>query len=296
MAARIHRVLAVGIWAAVSTGAAEEVPPTAWAEGADLDAARASDNFTDSTLNLLRRRAATSVGLAGSDVDPGQMQGTLGILEPNLGAAGVKGGMTMWSNDESTVVGGACQFANKQTGGLRAKSARSPYIQNRGYCAVNSQRWRGGDACGECYQISYHGEAASDPGRPGSVEIQVVDSGADKDFDCELPAFKKATGSVTGIFPITFKQVPCNVAPGGMTATVLASNPYFLIVIFANSASPVRKATLTVGGKKFKMRRRGATFSVITGGAKGDVDFAVVAADGSAHSFSSCFASWPQSI
>ena len=99
--------------------------------------------------------------------------------------------------------------------------------------------WKNGDAGGACYKISYDGAKATNPGRPGSDVIQVIDKCADKNFDCFIDAFKEITGSTTGILPISFAQVPCPVSPYGGVATATAGNRYFIIVVFSDFRMPI---------------------------------------------------------
>ena len=115
--------------------------------------------------------------------------------------------------------------------------------------------WKNGDAGGACYKISYDGAKATNPGRPGSDVIQVIDKCADKNFDCFIDAFKEITGSTTGILPISFAQVPCPVSPYGGVATATAGNRYFIIVVFSDfkmqisSADVARLSLLSHGSK-----------------------------------------------
>jgi len=297
--------------AAISDAAAEPRQEELAAACLAGDGAACSEADWDDPASVHLLQRAASARLA-SGVARGSGGGDSGVVRHAAGAAaagskvkgnatmrvsaGGPGHMTMWSASESTVVGGACQFANPGLGGLRASSAASPYVHSKMYCAGNKKTFAMGDACGRCFEISYDGAAATDAGRPGSTIIQVVDSGADAEFDCELAAFKTITGSITGIFPISYSQVPCEVSPGGQVATVLAANRYFMIAIFANSHSPARKATFIQGGKEFPMKRRGSTFSVEKGPGTGAVSFVVVNEDGTSASFNDCFTSWPQPL
>jgi len=68
---------------------------------------------------------------------------------------------------------------------------------------------------------------AADPGRPGSLVVQIVDSGSAKTFDCHVDAFEEIIGARTGVFPITYEPVDCGTTPGhAAVATVLDGNKH----------------------------------------------------------------------
>merc|ERR1719336_1975877 len=187
----------------------------------------------------------------------------------------VNGRLTMWSDSPSTIVGASCEYANAVLGGVKSPSATSPYIARRAYCAASAAIYQGGASCGACYRVTYDGSPATDPGRPGSLVIQVVDTGGSgESFDCQVEAFEEITGARTGVFPMTFEPVVCEQA-GGAVATVLdGDNAYYTKVIFSNLPTSVEAASIHIGGKTFAMSRvGGATWSAAPEGASGAASF-----------------------
>ncbi|CAE7793546.1 EXPA12 [Symbiodinium microadriaticum] len=208
--------------------------------------------------------------------------------------AAADGFMTMWSDSTTTIVGGSCEYANAANGGLGSPAASSPYIASEGYCAVDSTLYSSGGACGSCWRVSYDGSPATDPGVPGSLVVQVVDSGSAKAFDCHLTAFQRITGASTGVFPITYEPVDCDVGSAGPVATVLdGDNAWYTKVIFSNLVSAVMKADLFLGESAFTMSRvSGATWSASTAGKRDAASFSVTLDTGDIIAFR-CFDSWP---
>ena len=86
-----------------------------------------------------------------------------------------------------------------------------PYVSQNRFCGVNFELYQSGMGCGDCYVLEYSGQGGTNPGRPGSATVQVVDSGGGAEFNCFLDVFTEITGSDTGEFPITYSKVPCDV-------------------------------------------------------------------------------------
>merc|ERR1711920_392366 len=178
-------------------------------------------------------------------------------------------------------------------------SATSPYVASRAYCAADDALYEQGATCGACFRVSYDGSPATDPGRPGSMVVQIVDSGSAKTFDCQVDAFEAITGSRTGVFPITYEPVDCEVAAddvhSGPVATVLdGDNAWYTKVIFSNLPTAVESAELIVNGASVGMSRvGGATWKASPGGATGSASFVLVLQDGSRVDLGSCFDTWP---
>eukprot|EP00931_Biecheleriopsis_adriatica_P094304 TRINITY_DN6796_c0_g1_i1.p1 TRINITY_DN6796_c0_g1~~TRINITY_DN6796_c0_g1_i1.p1 ORF type:complete len:495 (+),score=91.75 TRINITY_DN6796_c0_g1_i1:74-1486(+) len=203
--------------------------------------------------------------------------------------------MTMWDLTKDTMVGSSCQYANAGQGGLESPAAQTPLIKKSRLCAVNAKMYQGGFACGRCYKISYTGEASTDPGRPGSELVQIVDSGAWRNFDCIMPTFKSITGAGTGVFRIHYKRAKCPVEGGGATATVTASSFYFTSLVLSNLPYPAREVSMELNGEKHKMSYlHSAVFQTYTGSHSG-ASFQARLEDGSTVSFKDCFSSLPQS-
>merc|ERR1712150_279841 len=181
------------------------------------------------------------------------------------------------------------------SGGVSAPSATSPYVASRAYCAADDGLYQQGATCGACFRVSYDGSKATDNGRPGSLVVQIVDSGSAKTFDCQVDAFEAITGSRTGIIPITYEPVDCETADDGPVATVLdGDNAWYTKVIFSNLPGAVVSADLTVNGASFSMSRvGGATWKASPAGATGSASFTVTLQDGRSVDFGSCFDTWP---
>jgi len=207
-----------------------------------------------------------------------------------------KGSMSMWSSTPDTLVaykseGSACKFADKEMGGLNAPTAETPYIKSKKYCAVNRGMFAGGEICGACYRLTYHGDHEQGLGRPGSETIQVVDSGSWATFDCHMSAFHKITAQETAIFPITYERVACE-TPGGPIAAVLHTDYYFTKLVFNNLRYPVKTADLMVAEKKYPLKLVGGWWYVWTGHVSGKVSFSIVEDDGSHVQLHNCFGGW----
>jgi len=217
------------------------------------------------------------------------------VLAPS--EAATKGSMSMWADTQDTLVGyksegSACKYADKAMGGLRAPTAQTPYIQARKYCAVNRGMFGGGEICGACYRLTFHGDQEQGLGRPGSEIIQVVDSGSWATFDCHMNAFKKITGYDTHFFPVTYERVSCDLSPGGPVAGVLEADYYFSKVVFNNLHYPVKSAAVDIGGKSYKMKLVGGWWHVWTGNVEGTVSFQITEDNGEKAQISGCFGGW----
>jgi len=215
------------------------------------------------------------------------------ILLPSTGQP-LHGDITRWSGQDTALVGASCEYGNAANGGMHSPAATSPYIVQRAYCAVNAKLYRQGAACGQCFRVSYHGGPATPKGKPGSLVVQVVNSGRTT-FDCHEVAFKKITGSMEGVYPITYKPVQCETALDGPVATVLdGGNAWYTKVIFSNLRSAVSRAKLRVGSKTFAMQRNsGATWRASTDGSHGAASFTLMLDDGSTLKHVMGFNEWP---
>lgn len=206
------------------------------------------------------------------------------------------GHMTMWTDQPTTVQGAYCEYASS-TATQRGKSWWKPYINSGMYCAVNEALKDSGMGCGRCYKISYDGSPATDPGRAGSAKIQVVDSGSAHEFDCYVNAFKKITGARTGVFPITYKEIPCK--SNTPKAVVLdGNNAWYTKVLLAGGPTSVKSAAMKVGSNSYKMFRvSGATFAAnLQGVTNKTTMFIIKWTDGTKSVIKGCFGNkWPVS-
>jgi len=220
------------------------------------------------------------------------------------------GKMTMWSTNPDVIQGSMCEYANPPLG-RSSPSAIAPAIQNLNYCATNVAIL--GQVCGNCYEVSYDGSPATDPGRAGKAVVQIVDGGATEVFDCQDNVFHTITGANTGVFPITYKQVDCEVAAGGPRAMVVDgtynNNGNNVKMIFANLPKTVTGAKMAVTTKadgsirEFTFVRSGDS-AVWRGSGFGDygtnipeggaTTFTLTLGDGSTVPLENCFKSWPK--
>jgi len=191
-------------------------------------------------------------------------------------------------------VGGSCEYANEVDGGAKSPAATSPHIATGRYCGVNANLFAAGAGCGACYNVSYNGEGGTNPGSAGWEVVQVVNL-ADIDFACNKDVFQSITGSSTGVFPITYNKIACEVDSSAGVATVLdGNNAYFTKAIFSDLPFAVSSAKLKVGSKSFPMKRvAGATFVASTDGTGPSASFELTLADGSINEMAPCFSSWP---
>jgi len=98
---------------------------------------------------------------------------------------------------------------------------KQPTIANHYYCAVSNDLFQvntpqKGSICGKCFEITYDGGPSHynpsqiPPGAtPGSAIIQVINSGANADFDCLVNGFKDITGLITDGVDMTYNEVTC---------------------------------------------------------------------------------------
>merc|ERR1712232_1021388 len=212
-------------------------------------------------------------------------------------ASSHEGTMSMWADTKDTIVGyksdgGSCKYADKEMGGLAAPTAQTPYIVEKHYCAVNHDMFRGGAVCGACYRLTYSVDQQQGLGRPGSLVIQVVDSGAWATFDCHMTAFHQITGASTNIFPVTYELVPCATSSKGATAAVLSYDYYWTKFVFSDMRYPVDTAQLTVGEKTYNLKRVLGYWAAWTGPAEGSVSFKLVDDHGNTASLNNCFGGW----
>merc|ERR1712217_850650 len=189
-------------------------------------------------------------------------------------------------------MGGSCKYADKEMGGLSAPTAQTPYILDKHYCAVNDEMFRGGAVCGACYRITYGGDQEQGLGRPGSLVVQVVDSGAWATFDCHMSAFHAITGASTNIFPITYELVACATSAEGAVAAVLSYDYYWTKFVFSDMRYPVESAELTIGDKTYPLKRVLGYWAAWTGPVDGQVSFILADAHCNKALLNNCFSGW----
>jgi len=192
------------------------------------------------------------------------------------------------------IIGASCEYANSQDGGISSPAATSPHVTSGRYCGVDGAKFNNGNGCGACYNVCYSGVGGTNPGRAGCAVVQAVNM-AGVDFACNANVFDTITGANTGIFPVTYDEVACDVASPKGVATVLdGNNAYFTKAIFSDLKYAVAAATLTVGPHSFPMQHvGGATWQAGLDGTTGAASFELTLTDGSITGTGSCFNSWP---
>merc|ERR1712232_772303 len=212
-------------------------------------------------------------------------------------ASSHEGTMSMWADTKDTIVGyksdgGSCKYADKEMGGLAAPTAQTPYIVEKHYCAVNHDMFRGGAVCGACYRLTYSVDQEQGLGRPGSLVVRVVDSGAWATFDCHMSAFHEITGESTNIFPVAYDLVPCATSAEGAVAAVLSYDYYWTKFVFSNMRYPVERAELSIGEKTYTLKRVLGYWAAWTGPVDGQVSFMLVDDHGNKALLNNCFSGW----
>jgi hypothetical protein len=215
--------------------------------------------------------------------------------------ASTSGKMTMWSSASDVIVGSSCEYANSAQGGLSSPAATSPYITSKRYCAVSSDLYGLGLACGRCYRLTFDGTDTTEStgcASAGSSIIQVVDSGSTHEFDCQETVFEEITGCDTGVMGITYEEVECEDV-GSPTATVLdGDNAWYNKMIFSGLSRGVSAASIKIGGDDTiqMTRNSGATWYASTPGTSGDVTvtFSLTLENDETVQLADCFNSWPQ--
>lgn len=183
------------------------------------------------------------------------------FFSPVVVVEGATGLMTMWTTEHpGPISGGSCEYASSAAT-TNGASWLKTHVNKRMYCAVNSALYKGGMGCGSCYKISFSGKGGTDGGRAGSAKIQVVDSGSAKEFDCQLSAFQEITGVGTGIYPISYKRVPCNPTPPKVVV-LDGMNAWYTKILVAGGRKSVKSVKMFVGKTSYPMFRvSGATFA-----------------------------------
>lgn len=206
----------------------------------------------------------------------------------------MSGEITVMSNTDDAIVGASCEYANEQDGGLDSPAATSPYITNQHYCGADSSVYDEGSGCGSCFNVSYDGSDATDPGVAGWAIVQVVNTG-DK-FTCHETVFEEITGATTGIFPVTYTPYECETESEGVVTVLDGDNAYYVKAIFSDMPAGVDSAVINVANAEYTMSRNGegATFVASTNGESGAASFTMTLTDGSNVALEPCFDSWPQ--
>jgi hypothetical protein len=216
------------------------------------------------------------------------------ILAPDDGDLGTAGLMTMWTTNPTAVQGSSCEMAHPASV-AKGNAWLKPYVTtNKRYCAVDDKLRASGMSCGTCYKITYTGQPATDPGRPGSAVIQVVDSGSAKEFDCFVDVFKEITGASTGVFPIYYKQVDC-VETGPTVVVLEGNNVWYTKVLVVGGHTGVKAISMTIDGQRYNLQRNGgATWATSLTGRKGATTFSITYRDDTSAELLGCFGgSWP---
>lgn len=205
--------------------------------------------------------------------------------------------MTMWAEgNPGPVTASSCEYASSAATSL-GSSWLVPYVKPLYYCAVNSNLYLSGKGCGRCFRISYNGTGGTDPGRAGSTDIQVVDSGSAKEFDCHLTAFSAITNATTGVFPIQYQQIECSPAATPIVVILDGDNAYYVKILIAGGVTGVSSASITIGNNTFNASgNNGATYIFsITGTTNVKVYFTINFLDGTTQIIdNNCFnGKWP---
>lgn len=208
----------------------------------------------------------------------------------------VRGLMTRWQTPGYEIPPGSCQLTQPASI-AQGRSWLEPYALNgTRVCAVPIAQFQDGLDCGSCYEITYTGEEATNPGRAGQAVVQVINHGNIMGFDCQPEVFEEITGNaVGGIFPVYFKKVDCIFTPP--TVVVLTGdNAYYTKVLVAGGHTGVKAVSMTLGGKRYNMSRlSGATWSAQLDGATGAAtSFSLTYRDDIIEEVSGCFGDkWP---
>uniref|UniRef100_A0A7S1UP23 Expansin-like EG45 domain-containing protein n=1 Tax=Grammatophora oceanica TaxID=210454 RepID=A0A7S1UP23_9STRA len=205
------------------------------------------------------------------------------------------GELTWWTDSLSAVEGSSCEYS-KTASIAQGSSWATPYVDPGFHCAVSDDLYDGGAGCGKCYHLVYDGVGGTNPATAGDAYVQVTNSGAGgtKHFDCFDDAFVALTGISTGIFPLSYYEVPCTYA--APTVVVLdGNNAYYVKVLVAGGETSVSAVTMYVNNIPYIMNRvSGATFSTSLSGLTGSAKFEVTFSDGLTEMIDDCFSGqWP---
>lgn len=202
--------------------------------------------------------------------------------------------MTRWQTPTFAIPPGSCQMT-QEASIAQGSTWLDPYITNgTRACAVPTEMFQNGLECGTCYQITYTGEQATNPGRAGSATVQVINHGDIMGFDCQPEVFQEITGATGGIFPVYFKQVDCIYTPP--TVVVLTGdNAWYTKVLVVGGHTGVKAVSMDLGGTRYNLSKvSGATWATKLDGKSGATTFYITYRDGSKEVVSDCFNDkWP---
>lgn len=173
------------------------------------------------------------------------------------------------------------------------------YIARGMYCGIGLSMFKGGQACGECFNVSYSGVGGSRPGSAGYAIVQVTDLNPEQMtvFDCAEPAFKQISGQgiAEGLYPVTYEQVPCQNTPTTVIA-LTGTFAFFANILVAGGTTGVQAVNMTVGSRTFPLARLAPSAiwqSNLAGASGGTVTFHIAYEDGTFKTLTNCFPGWP---
>jgi len=225
----------------------------------------------------------------------------LALIALGVNAQLQNGQMTMWTSNHDVITGSMCGYAAPVIGGLNSPAiTNSHYFQNNRFlCAANQSRHP--NSCGKCFRVRYT-SGGTEPGRsrPGEAIIQIVDAMvANRDFDCLLNPFQQITGTTTGVFPISYEEVPCTLTDNGRSKLTVMdiNNSWNTKVIVSNAEYAVTSVRMDIAGRQLNLQRSLQSATWIDGpllrGETGIASFVVGLSNGATLNFNNCFADWP---
>ena len=214
----------------------------------------------------------------------------------STGATTKPGELTWWTSSYGAVQGGSCEYAHVDSVS-EGDLWNVPYVHTGMHCAVSSDLFNDGEGCGKCFELDYGGEGGTNPSSAGSAIVQVTNSGAGglHHFDCFEDAFFQLTGTTTGIFPISYREMDCPEATNVYIVVLGGSNPWYVKVLVAGGHTSVSAMSIELDGTTISMRRNsGATWAANgLGDRKGPARFVVTFSDRSTQTMDNCFPEWP---
>jgi len=194
--------------------------------------------------------------------------------------------MTVWSAQDSDIVGSACEYAASALGGRRSPAAQGAYIPKNMYCAGDGSVYEDGAGCGACYELE---------GPASSQVVQIVDHATSVyQFECHMDIYEKISGQRNGFVPVAYKQVPCK-TDGCAVGTVLDNpNPAYTKMIFSQLKFPVASVTAKIGDQKVPMDHNNGAVWTMLHQAGGPVGFDVTDSQGHTVALGNCLKTiWP---
>jgi expansin len=157
----------------------------------------------------------------------------------------------------TTHTGEGTYYAKTSNGGHCSYGA----VQSTLFGAMNYTDYANSEACGMCTEIT---------GPNGTVKVQIVDECPEckpGDIDLSEAAFLKLAPLVKGRIPISWKYVPCDVAPGGIVYHYKdGTHQWWNAVQIRNAKRGISKLEAKKNGQFITLQRESYNYFIASSG------------------------------